>query len=183
MPGLQGKAWTSHATVGRIRQPCLGVVPRVRTQLAIQLPDPDLLQRLKAAAGARGRTVTSLASEWLEAGLTGRIADPAQQALAQRVAALEAAVAALEARQPSRSARSKPQPLKPASVSSTGSTATTGAIETTELARRLGTNRKALTARIIRRGGARVGLELEGWRIVGKAPGPESSPWLWEPIA
>lgn len=161
-------------------------MPRVRTQLAIQLPDPDLLQRLKAAAGARGRTVTSLAIEWIEAGLTGRIADPDQQALAQRVTALEAAVAALEARQPSRSARSKPQALKPASVSSTGSTATpapAGAITTAELARRLGTNRKAFTARILRRKGARVGLELEGWRIVGKAPGGDSSPWLWEPIA
>lgn len=159
---------------------------RQRTQLALQLPDPGLLQQLKAAAGARGRTVTSLALEWIEAGLAGRIADPAQQDLAQRVASLEAAVAALEARQPSRSARSKPQALKPASVSSAGSTATpapAGAITTAELAGRLGTNRKAFTARILRQGGGRIGLELEGWRIVGKAPGGESSPWLWEPVA
>ena len=46
------------------------VSKRVRTQLALQVT-PDLLARVKAAAASQGRTVTSLALQWLEEGLAG----------------------------------------------------------------------------------------------------------------
>lgn len=45
-------------------------MPRVRSQLAIQAP-PELLERVRAAAAARGQTVTHLLVGWIEAGLSG----------------------------------------------------------------------------------------------------------------
>ena len=47
--------------------PCIPP-PRVRSQLALQVP-AELLARLQAAATASGRTKTSLATQCLEAGL------------------------------------------------------------------------------------------------------------------
>ena len=71
---------------------------RVGRQLAIELP-PELLQRLKAHAAADGRPVAALVRRWIEDGLSGTLkagaAAPDAPGLADRVAALEAAVADL----------------------------------------------------------------------------------------
>lgn len=164
---------------GTIRKPCLGAVsrPRQRTQLALEIkPDSDLLARLKAAAAAQRRTVTSLALEWIEAGLDGRIPDPTQQGLTSQLQALADRVAVLEAALQPRQRRAKPAP--PATVSDAA-----GAIETAELAQQLGIARKALNARIQRRGGGRIGLEIDNWRIVGTIALAGGKRWLWKPIA
>lgn len=157
--------------------------PRKRTQLALELPDPALLTRLKAAAAAQRRTVTSLALEWIEAGLGGRIPDPTQQGLADQLQALADRVAVLEAALPPRRRKAKPvrTSAKPAPLATVSAAA--GAIETAELARRLGINRKALNARIQRRGGGRIGLEIDNWRIVGTIALAGGKRWLWEQIA
>lgn len=59
-----------------------------------------------------------------------------------------------------------------------------GAIATTELADRLGIKRNALNERLRRLGGARLGLELEGWRCVGQQAAAGGGPprWCWEPL-
>lgn len=59
-----------------------------------------------------------------------------------------------------------------------------GAIPTADLADRLGVRRHALNERLRRLGGARVGLEVEGWRCVGQqaAAGGGPARWCWEPL-
>jgi hypothetical protein len=45
--------------------------------------------------------------------------------------------------------------------------------------------RTSFNERIRRAGGAAVGMEMEGWRIVGQAKPPQGGPaqWLWENIS
>lgn len=171
---------------------------RVRSQLALQLP-PELIQSIKAAAASRGQTVTTMVRGWLEAGLSGALVAPtttgAEAALQARVEALEAAVAQLQAPRPTTAAkaprpRPEPAPPEPAADPPMGpeQTPRTGdapasEITTAELAERIGMKRGSLNERLRRMGGARVGLELDGWRCIGQAPASGGGPlrWLWEP--
>jgi hypothetical protein len=170
-------------------------MPRVRSQLAIQAP-PELLERVRAAAAARGQTVTRLLIAWIEAGLAGELPAPGGAGLAERVAELEAATAELRAAvarlqaQPSRSPeRVRPavppagEPPSPERVSAAPRTGE--ALTTAELAERTGTNRAAWNnwASPERVGQVRSHPQAGPWRLVGQAPPPGGGPlrWLWEP--
>jgi predicted DNA-binding protein len=161
-------------------------MPRIRSQLAIQAP-PELIERVKAAAAAQGRTSTSVVLEWIEAGL-GR---PGHQRLpsdlAARVAALEAAVAALR-RHPSSGVRSIPQAGELAKDEPSTDQVTTlppveGAISSSELAERLQMKRGTFIARLNRQGGARAGLVVDGWVCLGVSRSPTGGPprATWRP--
>lgn len=177
-------------------------MPRVRSQLAIQA-SPELLERLRAAAAAQRRTVTSLLTEWIELGMSGALVAPTAAAagagvdLQARVEALEKAVAQLQAPRPTtagagRAPRQRPAaappepaadpPIEPSPTLRAGDVPA-GGITTAELAERIGMKRGSLNERLRRMGGARVGLELDGWRCIGQAPAPGGGPlrWLWEP--
>mgnify|MGYP000119581948 CR=1 FL=1 len=167
-------------------------------QLAIEVPS-ELLQRLKAHATASDRPVSALVRRWIEAGLNGDLEGstelPAAAGLADRVAALELAVVELQQQakaprleKPSRMpVLSKPPELGPvpspgaSRITPTGD-APAGAITTAELAEALGMKRGSLNERIRRMGGARLGLELEGWCCVGSRTPEAGGPprWLWE---
>jgi predicted DNA-binding protein len=181
------------------------MVQRARSgrQLAIELP-PELLQRLKAQAAAEERPVAALVRRWIDAGLNGAletgVVAPAAVAgdLVERLEALEAAVAALQQSRPARTpkpapAASLPLELHPPDEGSgeprKGEPAIpplgevpAGAITTADLAARIGMKRGSLNERLRRAGGARIGLEMEGWRCVGhhfpEGGGPPR--WLWE---
>ncbi|MEY3463198.1 MAG: hypothetical protein RLZZ468_976, partial [Cyanobacteriota bacterium] len=58
-----------------------------------------------------------------------------------------------------------------------------GAIETAELAERLGLRRGTLNARVSRSGGAAPGLVIDGWRCLGMRTPERGGPAraLWEP--
>ena len=157
---------------------------RVRCQLALQVP-PELLARLQAAATATGRTKTSLALEWLEAGLAGHGAPPAGYGappeLLARLDALEAAVAELR-RQPAASrarpaAAPLPPPAEPGAVGGDG-------IPSAELARRLGIKPDTFNARVRGLGGPRPGLIVDGWRCLGKRQSLQGGPAraYWQPL-
>jgi len=179
-------------------------MPRVRSQLAIQAP-PELLERLRAAAAARGQTVTRLLLGWIEAGLAGDLPAPGAGGGAEllaRVAALEASTAQLAAAvaQLQASPRRSPGRVTP-SISPTGDAPApervtpaprsgdlppppAGALTTAELAERTGTNRAAWNnwARPDRIGEVRSHPQAGPWRLVGQAPAPGGGPprWLWE---
>jgi hypothetical protein len=165
-------------------------MPRVRSQLAIQA-SPELLDRVRAAATAQRRTVTSLVVEWIEAGLSGAPVVPGGPAagseLKARVQALEAAVAQLQAAAVPRSERRlRPGPdaaAAPPEPAAVPLDPPAGGVPTAELAVHIGMKRGSLNERLRRMGGARVGLELDGWRCVGQAPAPGGGPlrWLWQP--
>jgi hypothetical protein len=171
---------------------------RSGSQLAVEV-SPELLQRLRAHAVATDRSVSALVRRWIEAGLNGDLEGstelPAAAGLADRVAALELAVVELQqqakaprSEKPSRlPVRSKPPESGP--VPSSGASRITptgdapaGAITTAELAEALGMKRGSLNERIRRTGGARLGLELEGWCCVGSRTPEAGGPprWLWE---
>lgn len=176
------------------------MVPRARSgsQLAIEVP-AELLQRLKAHATATDRSVSALVRRWIEMGLSGDLqavtATPAAVGLADRVDALELAVVELQKQvSPSPPRKSSRQPVasEPLELGSVplaeGSRITplgdalASAITTAELAEALGMKRGSLNERIRRAGGARLGMELEGWCCVGSCtPGAGGPPrWLWE---
>jgi|LakMenEpi03Aug12_release.lakeMendotaPanAssembly.Ray.scaffolds.fasta_scaffold30449_8 hypothetical protein len=184
-------------------------MPRVRSQLAIQAP-PELLERLRAAAAARGQTVTRLLLSWIEAGLAGDLPAPGAGGgaeLLERVAALEATTAELRVAvaQLQASPRRPPRPVGP-SISRTGegrpgspspervSPATpagdqpappAAALTTAELAERTGTNRSAWNnwAGPSRIGEVRLHPTAGPWRLVGKGTSEAGGPmrWLWAP--
>lgn len=172
-------------------------MPRIRAQLAVQLP-PELLERLRATAAAQRRTVTALLTDWIEAGLAGAL-EPGAAAptggsdLAARVAALEAAMAAMQ-RPPLSSPKrvSSPPPeqvsllphMGEPPIPQTGELPAS-AITTAELAERTNTNRAAWNnwAAKAAAGDVRSHPGAGSWRLVGKAPAPSGGParWLWEP--
>jgi hypothetical protein len=57
-------------------------------------------------------------------------------------------------------------------------------VGTPQLAEILGINRGTINERIRRAGGAAVGFEMAGWRIIGKASTLAGGPaqWRWEEI-
>lgn len=164
-----------------------------RSQLAINCPAP-LLERLRAEAQRQQVTATSLVLAWIQAGLDGRLgaSRPAPSSdLDQRLAALEQRLDALErsperGRPPSPKRVSAPSPEKVRPPSPERAIPLAGeAITTGELADRLQMKRGSLNERLRRAGGAAIGLELDGWRIVGKTKPARGGPaqWVWLPAA
>ena len=157
-------------------------------QLNLKLP-PAVLADWRQRATAEGLSIR----DWLVAALAPAAppaptaAAPAPDGLLARVEALEAAVARLEAaprRSPRPAPAVAPSPPPPAPVPLVPVAAPADAIETGELAQRLGLRRKTLNERIRRAGGIRVGLELQGWCCSGMARpalgGPPRA--LWVPV-
>lgn len=182
-------------------------------QLSVELP-PELLARLRAHAAAADRPVAAVVRRWIEAGLSDALeigtAAPAAAGLADRVAALEAAVAQLQAKP--RAPRSAPAPellpleqgpgqleiygaahlhppAEPAAAPCGGDEQiprSGDAITTVELAQRTGTNKNGWNnwARDKRPGAVRkMPAGVGDWRLVGEAPAPGGGPprKLWEP--
>lgn len=142
---------------------------RVRTQLALQVT-PDLLARVKAAAASQGRTVTSLALQWLEEGLAGTSAPSPAPDLLQRLQRLEDRVRGLEGGSPVASGL---VPESPVSLPDAPlDTVPPEGVGSTEVAKSLGISRNTFNARIDRAGGAREGLVISGWRCLGMFPPP-----------
>jgi hypothetical protein len=173
--------------------PCL-TVPRVRTQLNIQV-SADFLVRIRAAAEAQGRTVTSLALQWLEAGLAGASPSDDGAAVIARLDSLEARLSRLEAaelpspppppRPPSLSVRVAPAPSLETpelfSLEEKGSERLT----TAELADRTQTNRAAWNnwANQNDVGSVRHHPAAGPWRLVGQQHEPRRGGplrYLWE---
>jgi hypothetical protein len=157
-------------------------------QINLKLP-PAVAERWRSAAAADGLSVR----DWLLAQLEPPDASVAGDPLADRVAQLERTTADLSAavaqlrgpaaaprspRPPAPSIASTPRPPAPAA-------APADALETAELADRLGMRRGTLNARIQRAGGAREGLEIEGWRCLGRRPSARGGPprAVWVPAA
>jgi len=182
-------------------------MPRVRSQLAIEVP-PELLQRLRKAACKQGRTVTALVVEAIEAAMAGTRPTPQQQEpdqlalslLASRVAALEAVL-----QQPRRPAplpppvtvpepwEPLPEPELPAGVAPLPERRLThaeaaGLLTTPEVGAALGlASYSALTnwiARESKKNGSAVGRVYRGHRLrgMGLLPGGQKPGWLWEPV-
>jgi hypothetical protein len=174
----------------------------VRSQLAIQAP-PELLERLRAAAEAKGQTLTRLVIGWIEAGLAGGLPAPGAAGggeLLERVAQLEADTAELRAlvaqlqtqaaapRSPRRGSPSitpTGEGLSPERVSPAAGPSPAGGITTAELAERTGTNRAGWNNWAVKAapGAVRSHPQAGAWRLLGKGPGPNGGPdrWLWEP--
>lgn len=183
------------------------------SQLSVELP-PELLARLRAHAAAADRPVAAVVRRWIEAGLGGALeagaAAPAAGDLADRVAALEAAVAQLQAKP--RAPRSAPAPEVLPLEQGPGQLEIYGAahlhppaepaaaprerdeqiprsgdaITTAELAERTNTNRASWNnwARDKAPGAVRkMPAGVGSWRLVGEAPAPGGGPLrkLWEP--
>lgn len=161
---------------------------RVRSQLALQVP-PELLEHLKARAAAEGRSHTSLALQWIRAGLETEPPSAGLPDLERRLSAVETAVAALaKGRPPAAPVVAAVAPVAPAQPEPRASgpepvPASDGAITTAGLAERLGMKRGTFNERLRRAGGARAGLVVEGWRCAGQLTGPNGGPpqWTWEP--
>ena len=148
-------------------------MPRIRTQLAIQVP-PELLARLKGAATAQGRTLTAVCVDWLEAGLAGAVAAPTGGELLARLDAMEARLKRLEA--PAAPAMPLPPPAAP--LVSTGERLTTA-----DLARRTGANPGTLRAwASCNPSGSVREIGLQRFRLVVGGTGKMRSV-SWEPLA
>ena len=115
----------------------------------------------------------------IEALLSGNSASPAPPLSA--LATLEARVALLEqGASPKRVSPSSPKQVSPTPYVGD---LPAGGIETAALADLLNMRRGTLNARIARAGGAREGLELEGWRCIGLQVPDRGGPARarWEP--
>ena len=168
-------------------------MPRDRkgSQLSFEVA-PELLERLRAHAATERRTVAALLRSWIEAGLAGALSDaaakPVEPAVIERLEALEVAVAQLQKQprpvapaEPAKRQAVAPEPASPNRGIADPSDG--GGITTAELAPLIGMKRGSLNERIRRMGGARDGLELEGWRCCGQVAPPAGGPprWVWEP--
>lgn len=159
-------------------------------QLNLKLP-PAVIAYWRSEAAAQGLSVR----DWLVGQLTPEAARPlpgSRAELADRVARLEEAVAALQGdvthlrqtppvRVPRPRSQSPSPPAAPAPALTGG--LPPGAIETARLAELLTMKRGTLNERIRRAGGAREGLELNGYRCIGLAAPERGGPprALWVP--
>jgi len=178
-----------------------------RSQLNVNLP-PALLERLRQAAKQRQTTTTALVVAGLQAVLDGRLeasskasSSDLEQRLATVEARLDGALQEWEAehrkhgRPPKgnpvchteisddQSARGIRRRLQKRAIAGDDQAQTIVAKLTTgELADRLGLRRRSLNERIRRAGGGAIGLEIEGWRIVGQARPAQGGPpqWQWQ---
>ena len=127
--------------------------------------------------------MAALVRRWIEAGLAGALdptgsAAPAGTDLADRLAAVEAALAQLQTAPPSPGTGDHP----PAKATAAKGPPPAGALESAALAKKLGIKRGTFNASVARSGGAREGLQLHGWRCVGlRTPdqgGPPRALWV-----
>lgn len=151
-----------------------------------------------APAAAAGPAASPLVEERLGA-LEARLLEVEAESLRRsELLPLEARVGALEAKLQPRTVpaatqlvaidvgpplpASRPRPQAPPAAPQAD--LPQGAIPTADLADRLGMRRHALNERLRRLGGARVGLEVEGWRCVGQQPAPAGGParWWWQAL-
>lgn len=155
-------------------------------QINLKVPEPVAVH-WRAQAAATGLSVR----DWLVS-ITAPTAEVLPAAaggsdLAERVARLEAAavelreaVAALQVRPP-RSPRPAPAPDQVPDPRKMVAPPAEG-IESVALADLLGIKRGTFNARLSRLGGAREGLEVDGWRCLGLRPaergGPPRARWL-----
>lgn len=150
-------------------------------QLNLKVPEV-VAAHWRAQAAAHGLSVR----DWLvsiTAPTAPAAAGAAGAALEARVEALEAAVAELQVEAPPRPAPTPPAVLPPPVESPAPLIdPPAAAIETAVLADRLGIKRGTLNARISRAGGACEGLEVEGWRCLGRSiparGGPPRALWV-----
>ena len=151
-----------------------------------------LADKIRKAAVDRHMLPGALVAQALEQFLSG--ASGATPALSgdsgkweERLAAVEQQLAYLQGRLKISLSRPaapppavpSPPPAKPLPIPQVGD-----ALTTAQVADRLGIKRGSFNERLRRAGGASVGLETEGWRIVGQARPPQGGPlqWLWEPV-
>jgi hypothetical protein len=154
-------------------------------QLNLKLPAP-VLALWRAQAAAEGLSVRDWLISVTGAPTAPQVAAAGDPELAERVAAIEAAIADLGgqvaalAALPSPHAKAAPPEVREAQLAELGG----DGIPTAELAIRLGVKRASLNTRITRQGGVRHGLIIDGWQCVGLAPTPRGGPprACWRPI-
>jgi hypothetical protein len=153
-------------------------------QINLKVP-PRVASHWRSQAAANGLSVR----DWLISATLPAASPPAPSAgldLAEQLTALADRVARLEALGPAAPVApvaAEPPPPRPAPVAQPdGEALPPGAIETSELAKRLEMRRGTLNARIGREGGPRPDLVFEGWRCVGfRTPdrgGPPRALWV-----
>jgi hypothetical protein len=139
-----------------------------RSQLAINAP-PELLERLRREAQARGVTATRLVIEALERHLEAGPPDPDAH-LDARLGAIEARLGALEQRSPH-------PPAAPLQITHTGDApAVDGALTGAQLAKVLGVGSSAINAWA---GRSKPGQTYRGWELIGKVASPSGGPARW----
>lgn len=159
-------------------------VPVALEQINLKVP-PRVASHWRSQAAANGLSVR----DWLISATLPAASPPAPSAgldLAEQLTALADRVARLEALGPAAPVApvaAEPPPPRPAPVAQPdGEALPPGAIETSELAKRLEMRRGTLNARIGREGGPRPDLVFEGWRCVGfRTPdrgGPPRALWV-----
>ena len=151
--------------------------------------EASIAKRLRLEAQARHTTTGSLITQAIElllASPSGTVATGGLAALEARVAKLEAATSPKWGMAPSPITVAPEPPMQgkvPPPKQLAMVEAGTG-VSTPELAQILGINRGTINERIRRKGGAAVGFEMAGWRIIGKASTLAGGPaqWRWEQV-
>ena len=152
-----------------------------RSQLAINAP-PELLERLRREAQARGVTATRLVIEALQRHLEAGPPDPDAH-LDARLGAIEARLGALEQRSPH-------PPAAPLQITRMGDApavdrplaaaplpaALDGALTGAQLAKVLGVGSSAINAWA---GRSKPGQTYRGWELIGKVASPSGGPARW----
>ena len=156
-------------------------------QLNVRLP-AELIAALRQESASTGRTLAAVVERRLS-GLLATASAPAPELadqLATRLAAVEDRLAALEAQpQPPRPRIPVQRPLPaPPATAPVDPPPTGTAITTPELALLLGVKRGSFNERLRRAGGARIGLEMDGWRCAGQRTPETGGPprWVWEQV-
>ncbi len=146
-------------------------------QLNLKLPAP-VLALWRAKAAAEGLSVRDWLINVTGAPTAPQVAATGDPGLAERVAAVEAAIADLAGQVAALVALPSPSFKAAASEAMEAELAELGGdgIPTAELAIRLGIKRASLNTRITRLGGVRPGLAIDGWQCVGLAPTPRGGP-------
>jgi hypothetical protein len=161
------------------------LVPVALQQINLKLP-PAVLALWRAQAAAEGLSVRDWLISVTGAPTAPQVAAAGDPELAERVAALEAALADLAGQVAALVPLPSP-PVKaaaPEAVEARLAELGGDGIPTAELAIRLGIKRSSLNTRITRQGGVRPGLTVDGWQCVGLAPTPRGGPLraCWRPI-
>jgi hypothetical protein len=159
------------------------LIPVALKQVNLKLP-PAVLALWRAQAAAEGLSVRDWLISVTGAPTAPQVAAAGDPELAERVAALEAAIADLAGQV----AALVPLPSPPVNAAPPEAMeAPAGALTTAELAMRTGTNRAAWNnwARPERIGQVRSHRTGGEWRLAGRATAATGGPprWLWEPVS